>query len=155
MWKDCRKNNNLNLILRRKVSVMKVSAVGFLFRESVKNGTTTGENYTCVIHKIKPDGNYSRNIISSPIIKKSSIDTVSPQTARANVNKALIAITDKNASEKFVGATIKDGIKETEVHSLLSDKLFAVRTKDIYGENHFDIMGKDNTQKLLAKNLYA
>ncbi len=134
---------------------MKVSAVGFLFQESIKTGKSTGENYTCIIHKIKPDGNYSRNIISSPIIKKSSLDTVSPETAQANVNKALIAITKNDDSEKFVGATIKDGIKETEVHSLVSDFLFAVRTKDAQGKNHFDIMGKDKTQKLLAENLYA
>ncbi len=134
---------------------MKVSAVGFLFQESIKTGKATGENYTCVIHKIKPDGNYSKNVISSPIIKTSSLDTVSPETAQANINKALMAITDNNESAKFVGATIKDGIKETEVHSLFSDKLFAVRTKDAYGKDHFDIMGKDNTQKLLAKNLYA
>ena len=134
---------------------MNVSAVGFLFQESIRNGKVSGDNYTCIIHKIKPDGNYSKNIISSPIVETSSVETVSPEKAQENVSRALLAINSKDNPSKFIGATIKDGIKETEVHSLLFDKLFAVRTKDEFGKNHFDIMGKENTQKLLAKNLYA
>lgn len=134
---------------------MKVSVVGFLFQESVKTGQKKGDNYTCVIHKIRPDGNYSKNTISSPIIKSSTTETVTPDIAKANIAKAIIAINNENGNKKFVGATIKDGVKETEVHSLLSDMLFAVRTKDTEGKNHFDIMGRENTSKLLAQNLYV
>ena len=132
---------------------MRVAAVGFLFEEKVRQGNLQGNNYTCIIHKVKPDGNYSKNVISSPIIKQSEVQTVSPEEAQANINKALIAITQNDSSKKFVGATIKDGIKETEVHSMISDELFAVRTKDESGENHFSLMGKENTQKLLEENL--
>jgi hypothetical protein len=63
-------------------------------------------------------------------------------------------ITDKKADEKFVGATIKDGTKETEIHSILADDLFAVRTKDAEGRNHFRIANKADTKKILSKNLY-
>jgi len=134
---------------------MKVSAVGFLFRKTIQKGNLKGDNYTCVIHKIKPDGNYSRNVITSPLVKSSKLDVISPKSARADILSSLSAITRKNEPSKFIGATIKDGIKETEVHSLISDKLFAVRTKDAAGKNHFRIMGKEKIKKLLSDNLYV
>lgn len=134
---------------------MRVSAVGFLFQENINNGKIKGDNYTCIIHKLRPDGNYNKNIISSPLITKSTIETVSPEKAKANITQAIIAINNQNNNSKFIGATIKDGIKETEIHSLFSDKVFAVRTKDISGKDHFDILGKNKTQKLLAQNLYV
>ena len=132
---------------------MKVSAVGFLFQNDVKKNGLKGKNYTCVIHKITPEGNFNRNIISSPIIKESSLDVVTPKTAQDDVINALSAITNKNASSKFVGATVKDGIKETEIHSILSDKLYAVRTKDETGKNHFHILSKKGTKSVLSRNL--
>ena len=132
---------------------MKVSAVGFLFQNSIKEKGLKGKNYTCIIHKITPEGNFNRNIISSPLIKKSSLEVVSPQVAQNDVLESLSTITNRSAKSKFIGATIKDGIKETEIHSLLSDKLFAVRTKDASGKNHFHIMGKGKTKSVLSKNL--
>ncbi len=133
--------------------VMKVSAVGFLFQNDVKTNGHKGKNYTCVIHKITPEGNFNRNVISSPIIKESSLDVVTPKTAQDDVINSLSVITSKKATSKFVGATVKDGIKETEIHSILSDKLFAVRTKDEAGKNHFHILGKKGTKSILSKNL--
>ncbi|MCD7779110.1 MAG: hypothetical protein LUH05_00350 [Candidatus Gastranaerophilales bacterium] len=133
---------------------MKVSAVGFLFQDKLKGNGLKGKNYTCVIHKANSEGNFNRNIISSPIVKQSSLEVVSPDTAKLDILSSLDSITDKNKNSKFIGATIKDGIKETEIHSLFSDKLFAVRTKDEFGKNHFNILGKNKTQKVLSNNLY-
>lgn len=133
---------------------MKVSAVGFLFQDKVSVNGRKGKNYTCVIHKVNPDGDYNRNLISSPFIKESKIDVVSPEIAKEDIYTSLSAIDSKGSSSKFIGATIKDGIKETEIHSLISDKLFAVRTRDEYGRNHFKIMRRPQTQKLLSRNLY-
>ncbi len=133
---------------------MKVSAVGFLFQDKIKGNGLKGKNYTCIIHKVNPEGNYNKNVISSPIIKESSLEVVSPESAKADVLTSLFKITAKESPSKFVGATIKDGIKETEIHSLFSDKVFAVRTRDGIGRNHFHLMGKNKTQELLSRNLY-
>lgn len=132
---------------------MKVSAVGFLFRNKVKEKKLSGKNYTCIIHKATPNGNYSQNLISSPLIKTNHTFLVSNETAEKNVTENLRAITEKEKNRKFIGATIKDGIKETEIHSLISDKIFAIRTKDETGKNYFRLANKVNTQKLLSKNL--
>ena len=133
---------------------MKVSAVGFLFQNNVKGNGSKGKNYTCIIHKVNPEGNYNRNIISSPIVQESRLDVVSPEIAKSDVLSSLFSITAKKSPSKFIGATIKDGIKETEIHSLVSDKVFAVRTRDGLGKNHFRVMGKGKTQEVLSKNLY-
>lgn len=133
---------------------MKVSAVGFLFQDKINQKGLKGKNYTCVIHKVNPDGNFNRNIISSPIIKESNLDVVPPEIAQRDVLHSLSVINSKKSPSKFIGATIKDGIKETEIHSLISDKLFAVRTRDEAGRNHFSISGKNKTQDVLSKNLY-
>ena len=132
---------------------MKVSAVGFLFQNNVKGSGLKGKNYTCIIHKATPDGQFNRNIISSPIIKESRLEVVSPEIAQDDVISSLNAITAKNPRNKFIGATVKNGIKETEIHSIFSDKLFAVRTKDEQGKNHFRILGKRKTKAVLSKNL--
>ena len=137
-----------------KRGVMKVSAVGFLFQNKMKSKDLRGYNYTCVIHKVNQEGNYNRNLISSPLVKQSVNDIVTPQTAKEDVINHLNAITAKRKGTKFIGATIKDGVKETEIHSLFSDKLFAIRTRDDLGKNHFKVLGQRSTQKLLAKNLY-
>lgn len=134
--------------------VMKVSAVGFLFQDKVNLNGQRGKNYTCVIHKVNPEGDYNRNVISSPIINESRLSVVSAETAQEDVFNSLSAISSNEKKSKFIGATIKDGTKETEVHSLFSDKLFAVRTRDEFGRNHFKIMRRPTTQALLAKNLY-
>ena len=120
---------------------MKVSAVGFLFQDKIKGNGLKGKNYTCIIHKVNPEGNYNKNVISSPIVKESVLEVVSPESAKADVLTSLFRIKSKDTSSKFVGATIKDGIRETEIHSLLSDKIFAVRTRDSIGRNHFRILG--------------
>ncbi len=134
---------------------MKVSAVGFLFQDKIKGKRPIrGKNYTCTIHKVNIDGNYNRNLISSPIVKTEKQDIVSPQTAKADILASLLKIDSKETTSKFKGATIKDGIKETEIHSLFSDKLFAVRTRDEFGKNHFAVKGKKSTKNLLAHNLY-
>lgn len=133
---------------------MKVSAVGFLFQNRIKSKDLRGYNYTCVIHKINGEGNYNRNLVSSPLVKESKNDVVTPQTAKEDVINQLNSITENRKGTKFIGATIKDGVKETEVHSLISDKIFAIRTRDDLGKNHFRIQGKNKTQKTLAKNLY-
>lgn len=133
---------------------MKVSAVGFLFQNKIKSNDLRGYNYTCVIHKVNQEGNYNRNLISSPIVKQTVNDIVTPQTAKEDIINHLNAITAKRKGTKFVGATVKDGVKETEIHSILSDKLFAVRTRDDLGKNHFRILNQKQTQKTLAKNLY-
>lgn len=133
---------------------MKVSAVGFLFQDKIKSKNLRGDNYTCIIHKVNQNGDYNRNIVSSPLVKQTSLDVVSPEVAREDVISSLKAITDKKNGSKFIGATIKDGQKETEIHSLISDKLFAVRTRDDLGKNHFNVLGRTDTQKLLANNLY-
>jgi hypothetical protein len=132
---------------------MKVSAVGFLFQDKVKSKGTNSKNYTCVIHKVNPLGFYNKNVISSPK-QEAIVNIVTPEVAQSDVTKSLLSISDKNSKSKFIGATIKDGIKETEIHSLISDKLFAVRTKDEAGKNHFGIKGKKATQNVLSHNLY-
>ena len=133
---------------------MKVSAVGFLFQNKIKSNDWRGYNYTCVIHKVNKEGNFNRNLISSPLVKESRNDIVSPQTAKEDVINHLNSITAGRKGTKFVGATVKDGVKETEIHSIFSDKLFAIRTRDDLGKNHFSIRGQKGTQKTLAKNLY-
>ncbi|MBQ9245862.1 hypothetical protein IJ182_06310 [bacterium] len=132
---------------------MKVSAVGFLFQNNIKEKGLKGKNYTCIIHKVNPEGNFNRNVISSPLIKESRLEVVSPQIAEDDIISSLASITKKKSPNKFIGATIKDGIKETEIHSLISDKLFAVRTKDDFGKNHFRILGKGKTKEVLSRNL--
>ena len=90
---------------------MNVSAVGFLFQERVKTNGFYGNNYTCVIHKQNKDGYFNRNYISSPFIKETKTDVVSPEAAQTDILLSLLAITDKkNKSTKFIGATIKDGV---------------------------------------------
>ncbi len=133
---------------------MKVSAVGFLFQNKIKSNDLRGYNYTCVIHKVNKEGNFNRNLISSPLVNESKNDIVTPLTAKEDVINHLNSITDKRKGTKFVGATIKDGVKETEIHSIFSDKLFAIRTRDDLGRDHFRIRGQKGTQKTLARNLY-
>ncbi len=133
---------------------MKVSAVGFLFQNKIKSNDLRGYNYTCVIHKVNQEGNFNRNLISSPLVKESKNDIVTPQTAKEDVINHLNSITAGRRGTKFVGATVKDGVKETEIHSIFSDKLFAIRTRDDLGRDHFRIRGRKGTQKTLARNLY-
>ncbi len=132
---------------------MRVSAVGFLFQNKIKTKDLKGNNYTCIIHKMVPNGRVSKNVISSPLIKESTLTTITPFQASDEIEDQLYSITDRKPGVKFVGATIKDGIKETEIHSIFSDKLFGVRTKDERGRNHFRVAGRKKTQKVLAHNL--
>ena len=140
---------------------MNVSAVGFLFQDTIKTkGLLKGKNYTCTIHKLIPNGNYTRNISTAPIIEESVQDIVSPEIALDDIKQALARVytkkvpgSNRSNESKFIGATIKDGIKETEVHSFFFDKLFAIRTKDELGKNHFRFSSRENTQKILANNL--
>lgn len=133
---------------------MKVSAVGFLFQKNIKRDGLKGKNYTCIIHKVNPDGSFNRNRISSPIVKESRLEVVSPSMARSDIERSLYTMSDKDATSKFIGATIKDGVKETEIHSIFSDKLFAVRTRDEFGKDKLKILGKKATKELLSNNLY-
>ena len=128
---------------------MKVSAVGFLFQNKTKGRIFPHKEYTCIIHKERPDGNYTRNVINQN--NKSVICTISPELAEAEISKQLKSLTNP---PKFVGATIQDGRKETEVQSFLSDKLFWVRTKDENGKNKLRVCSPKQTQRILAKNLY-
>lgn len=132
---------------------MKVSAVGFLFQKNIKTKGLKGKNYTCIIHKVNPDGTFNRNKISSPIINESRLEVISPRMAQSDVIRSLGIMSDKKNPSKFIGATIKDGIKETEIHSLLSDKLFAVRTRDEFGKDKLRLLGKNSTKDLLTNNL--
>ena len=132
---------------------MKVSAVGFLFQNKIKTKGLKGNNYTCIIHKRVPNGIVSKNVISSPLIKESSLTAITPFQAADEIEEQLSLITNRKPNTKFVGATIKDGIKETEIHSIFSDKLFGVRTKDEHGKNHFRIAGRRKTQRVLTNNL--
>lgn len=134
---------------------MEVSAVGFLFQQKIKGKRPLrGKNYTCIIHKINPDGNYNRNLISAPIKNENSKLLVPKAAARGEFYDYVFNIGNKTTNGKFKGATIKDGKKETEIHSLFSDKLFAVRTKDEFGKNHFGIKSQKKVKSLLSKNLY-
>lgn len=133
---------------------MKVSAVGFLFQNSLKKSPLKGKNYTCIIHKADGEGNFIRNLTSSPIIKTNKSDTVTLKEAKSDILKAFNSISKKKSDNKFIGAAIKDGNKETEIHSLISDRLFAVRTKDEAGKNHFRILNQKHTKDVIAKNLY-
>ena len=133
---------------------MRVSAVGFLFQNKIKGKGLNNTNYTCTIHKQIGNGQYRRNTISSPIINYSKVDYVEPSEFREDLVSSLQMITDSKSKEKFVGATIKDGAKETEIHSVLSDDLYAIRTKDSDGRNHFRLANKNDTKKILSKNLY-
>jgi hypothetical protein len=128
---------------------MSISAVGFLF----ENKGFKKKNYTCSIHTVLPDGGYSRNMIYSPDSNKSNLSFISNVEGRLDIINSINKIKDNPVGDKFIGATVKDGIKETEIHSLLSDKLYAVRTKDIDGKNKLRVLGKDKTQEVLAKNL--
>lgn len=130
---------------------MSISAVGFLF----ENKGFKNKNYTCSIHKVLPDGGYSRNLIYSPDSKKSNLSFISDVEARLDIMNAVNKVKDNPLGDKFIGATIKDGVKETEIHSILSDKLYAVRTKDEEGRNKLRLLGQDKTQQVLAKNLSA
>lgn len=132
---------------------MKVSAVGFLFQKNIKSKGLKGKNYTCIIHKVNPDGSFNRNRISSPIIQESRLEIISPKMAQSDVLRSLDIMSDKKNPSKFIGATIKDGVKETEIHSLLSDKLFAVRTRDEFGKDKLRVLGKNSTKNLLTNNL--
>ena len=132
---------------------MKVSAVGFLFQNKIKTKGLKGNNYTCIIHKTLPDDKVSRNVISSPLIKQTDLSTITKLQAADEIEDQLSSIIKRKPNTKFIGATIKDGIKETEIHSILSDRLFGVRTKDEYGKNHFRIAGRNKTQRVLAHNL--
>lgn len=132
---------------------MKVSAVGFLFQKNIKSKGLKGKNYTCIIHKVNPDGSFNRNRISSPIIQESRLEIISPKMAQSDVLRSLDIMSDKKNPSKFIGATIKDGVKETEIHSLLSDKLFAVRTRDEFGKDKLRVLGKNSTKDLLTNNL--
>ena len=128
---------------------MKVSAVGFLFQNKTKGRLFPHKEYTCIIHKERPDGYYTRNVTDSN--NNSIITTISPELAEEEISKQLKVLTNP---PKFIGATIKSGKEETEVQSFLSDKLFWVRTKDENGKNRLRICTPKSTQKILAKNLY-
>ncbi len=132
---------------------MKVSAVGFLFQNKVKTKGLKGNNYTCIVHKRTPNGNYTRNVVRSPLIKENTLNLISPKNARTEIIDQLNSITENKKDNKFIGATIKDGVKETEIHSIFADRLFAIRTKDDLGKNHIRISGRKNTQKILSHNL--
>ena len=135
---------------------MRVSAVGFLFQEKVQGkGLRHPVNYVCTIHKVDEDGNINRNYISSPVIKENITEVVSPDVAKFDILNSIYKIEKKGSGSKFKGATIKEGIKETEIHSIFSDKLFAVRVRDELGKNHFRFMGKNKVRNILAKNLYV
>lgn len=131
---------------------MSISAVGFLFRDNSSVTPFGDKNYTCVIHKKAYDGSFKKDTIISPVNKSENIEYVSPAVMKYDVFESVSAITDSKDS-KFVGAAIKDGNKETEIHSLLSDKIFAVRTKDETGKNKFRLLGQKGTQKVLENNL--
>lgn len=128
---------------------MSISAVGFLF----ENKGLKSKNYTCSIHKVLPDGGFSRNLIYSPESTKSNLDFISNVEARLDIINAVNKIKENPTGDKFIGATVKDGIKETEIHSIFSDKLYAVRTKNEEGKNKLRLLGKEKTQQVLAKNL--
>lgn len=128
---------------------MKVSAVGFLFENKNKGHFFPKKEYTCIIHKERPDGLYTKNVIGSD--NKSVVKIISPESARADIVSQVKSVTEP---PKFVGATVKDGIKETEIQSLFSDKLFWVRTKDEYGKGHLKVCTPAATQKILSKNLH-
>lgn len=132
---------------------MRVSAVGFLFQNNLKKQGLKGNNYTCVIHKAVNNGNYTKNVVSSPIIKQNTTKIVSSESANKDIRRYLATVTNRKSPDKFIGATIKDGIKETEIHSFLSDNIFAVRTKDESGKNHFRILGRKGVQNVLSHNL--
>ena len=135
---------------------MKISAVGFLFKETIKKGKLKGDNYTYMVHKIRPDGNFSQKyIISSPVFQNSKIETVTPKTAAANILNALKKIRNADGNSKFTGAAIKEGAKETYIHSLISDKLFGIRTKGADGKTHYGIIGRDKARRMLEKKLLA
>ena len=138
----------------RKRGIMKVSAVGFLFQKNIKSDGLKGKNYTCIIHKVNPDGSFNRSRISSPLIKESRVEVISPSMARSDIMRNLFTISAKDSNSKFIGATIKDGVKETEIHSIFSDKLFAVRTRDEFGKDKLRLLGKNSTKELLKHNLY-
>lgn len=132
---------------------MRVSAVGFLFQNKIKKQGLRGNNYTCIIHKAVPNGKVTKNVVSSPIIKENTTKLISSESATKNVKSYLNSVTDRKSPDKFIGATIKDGIKETEIHSFITDNIFAVRTKDETGKNHFRILGRKGVQKVLSRNL--
>lgn len=130
---------------------MSISAVGFLF----ENKGLKNKQYKCSIHKVLPEGGYSRNLIYSPDSRKSNLSLISDVEARLDIINAVNKIKSNPTGDKFIGATVKDGVKETEIHSILSDKLYAVRTKNEEGKNKLQLLGKDKTQQVLAKNLSA
>ncbi len=135
---------------------MKVSAVGFLFQNNLKNvdKSLSGKNYTCVVHKKNGTGLYTRTETSSPIIQEKVIDLVTPAAAQDEVTGFLDIISNEDSDAKFIGAAIKDGEEETEIHSLFPDRLFAVRTKGEDGKNRFQVLTKADTKDVLARNLY-
>jgi len=128
---------------------MKVSAVSFIFRKGLSKG---GEKL--VVHKIKPDGNYIRKIFSSPEIDDAFIKTVSPDAAKNNIMLALNRMKKKNAAAEFIGAGIKDGLNETEINSIYSDKLYQIRTKNANGLNRYSYAGKEEALRLLSERLF-
>ena len=72
---------------------MRVSAVGFLFQENLKGKKPSrGKNYTCIIHKVNQDGQYNRNIISSPVIKFEKQEVISPETAKSDILSSLLKL---------------------------------------------------------------
>ena len=127
---------------------MKVSAVSFIFRKGLNKGTER-----LVVHKIKPDGNYIRKIFSSPESEDLFMNNVSPAAAKNNIMLALNRMKKKNSPAQFISAGIKDGLTETEINSLYSDKLYRVRTKDARGLNSYSIADKDEALNLLEKRL--
>ena len=130
---------------------MSISAVGFLF----ENKGFKNKNYVCSIHKVLPEGGYSRNLIYSPDSKKSNLSIISDVEARLDIINSINKIKNNPTGDKFIGATVKDGVKETEIHAIFSDALYAVRTKNEEGKNKLRILNLDKTQKVLAKNLSA
>lgn len=128
---------------------MAVSAVGFLFLDKLSKN----KDYTCVIHKLKPNGSYNRKIITSPLAKNVKFDVVSSEVAKSDMLNSLYKMKINKPSSKFVGATLKDGICETEISSLISDKLFRVKIKDVNGHERVKLSGKNAIQKLLNQKL--
>ena len=70
----------------------------------IKTKGLKGKNYTCVIHKVNPDGSFNRNRISSPLINESRLEVVSPTTARSDVMRSLFTLSSKDSNAKFIGA---------------------------------------------------
>lgn len=132
---------------------MSISAVGFLFEVNAKKNPIHKRNYLCTLHKLSRDGRYSKEIIntsqSTPAVKS----VMSSDEFKSELRKTVASVCDKHSPDKFTGAAIKDELKETEIHSFFSDKLYAVRTKDNNGKIKFNILSGKKTKQILSECL--